>query len=432
VKLCVVGVGYVGLVTGTCFAHIGNEVVCVDVDSKKVQKMQRGISPIYEPGLPELMKKNIAEGRLAFTTDIARGIKEAEIIFIAVGTPPRSNGEADLSQVYTVAGSIGEYMDEYKTIVTKSTVPVGTGDRVKELIKEQLFKRGKDIPFDIVSNPEFLREGSAVHDSLNPDRIIIGAENSNAADKLVELHKPFKAPVVVTDIRSAEMIKYASNAFLATKISFINEIANICERVGADVTEVARGMGLDPRIGDKFLNAGVGYGGSCFPKDTRALINMASSVGYDFQIMKAVDNVNKLQRMYVVDKLEKALNGIKGKKIGVLGLSFKPNTDDIREAPSLDIINKLKELGGIIRAYDPAAVYNAKMVLYGVCFCSNPYETAEGCDALLLLTEWEEFSSLDFGKLREIMKGNVIIDGRNLWEPEKVRSYGFIYLSIGR
>lgn len=428
-KLTVIGTGYVGLVSGVCFADIGNQVTCVDKVEKKVHMLNRGQSPIYEPGLEELMKKNMNEGRLFFTSEISAPIQDAEIIIIAVGTPQSENGEADLSYIEMAAEEIAKAMNGYKIIMTKSTVPVGTNERIKKIIAALT-----EHPFDIVSVPEFLREGSAIRDTMHPDRIVIGVDHHSVAEKIVELHKPLTDKIIVTDIRSAEMIKYASNAFLATKISFINEIANICEKVGADVMSVAEGMGMDRRIGPRFLNAGIGYGGSCFPKDTSALVHIADYVEYDFKLLRSVIEVNQMQRFFIVRKLIEILGSLNNKTIGIWGLAFKPNTDDIREAPSLEIIPALIKMGAKIRAYDPIAADNFKEWLDdpAVIYCNSPQEAASGCDALCLLTEWEEFQQQDLADIQRIMTTPILIDGRNVFSAEDLQSSGFSYYSVGR
>lgn len=424
-----VGTGYVGLVSGTCFAEMGNEVTCVDNDIEKIEMLKRNIMPIYEPGLGELVGKNQAEGRLSFSTDLSKAVKESEVIFIAVGTPSLPNGEADLQYVDAVAAQIGQSINGYKLVVNKSTVPVGTGDRVKKLISQNLV--GKH-DFDVVSAPEFLREGCAINDTLFPDRIVIGASSNKAANIMKELHKGFNAPILLTDVRSAEMIKYASNAFLATKISFINEIGNICEKVGADVIKVAEGMGYDKRIGHRFLMAGIGYGGSCFPKDTKALIQIAGNADHDFELLRSVVKVNQIQRYKPIKKLISILGELRGRTVGILGLAFKPNTDDIREAPSIEIISELKRLGVKVRAYDPIAMEQAKGIIKGIEYCSDPYATASGADAIVIVTEWEEFKQLNLDRVRELLNIPVVIDGRNIYDPLEMQRMGFIYAGIGR
>lgn len=428
-KISVIGTGYVGLVSGTCFAENGNHVICADNDRHKIEMLKNDIMPIYEPGLEELVRKNKKEGRLSFTTSISNAVKNSDIIFIAVGTPSLANGEADLQYIDAVARKIGTSIDSPKIVVNKSTVPVGTGDRVRKLIKENLTG---DLSFDVVSCPEFLREGCAIDDTLNPDRIVVGVSSEGAAKIMEELHKPFNAPMVITDIRSAEMIKYASNAFLATKISFINEIANICEKVGADVVNVAKGMGYDERISPHFLMAGIGYGGSCFPKDTKALIQIAGNEDYDFELLRSVVKVNQIQRYKPIKKLISILGLLEGRIIGILGLAFKPNTDDMREAPSIELISELKKLGAHIKAYDPVAVEEAKKVISGVEYCADPYQAIDGVDAVVIVTEWDEFRDLDLECVRRLVRTPVIIDGRNIFDPTEIQQMGFIYSGVGR
>ena len=426
-NIAIVGSGYVGLVTGTCFAELGNNVICVDVDKDKISKLNNNVIPIYEPGLEELIKKN--RKRLKFTTDLKKAIKESEIIFICVGTPPKENGEADLSYVENVALAIAEVMDSYKIIVEKSTVPVETGEKVAKSIKDY---NVHNVDFDVVSNPEFLREGSAVDDFMHPDRIVIGCETERAKKIMKELYSPLKSPIIFTDIKSAEIIKHASNSFLAAKISFINAIANICELAGADIEKVAEGIGFDRRIGRNFLNAGIGYGGFCFPKDAEAFIRIAEKFGYNFKLLRAVQEINNNQRKNFAKKIEKSLWIVKGKTIGVLGLSFKPNTDDMRFAPSIDIITELQKEGAKIKAYDPKAMEKAKSILKNVVYCSNPYDAAKDSDALVIVTEWNEFKELDLKRIKSMMKHPLIIDGRNIYKPEDVKKEGFTYISIGR
>jgi UDPglucose 6-dehydrogenase len=428
-KLTVIGTGYVGLVSGVCFANLGHVVTCVDKDESKIAMLRRGEVPIYEPGLKELIDVNTDEGRLFFSTDISAPVQDAEIIVIAVGTPQSDNGEADLTFIEQAAREIAGAMNGYKIIVTKSTVPVGTNERIRKIISALTVHS-----FDVVSVPEFLREGTAVRDTFYPDRIVIGADNPQAAEVIAGLHRTLTDNLVMTDLRSAEMIKYASNAFLATKISFINEIANICEKVGADVMEVARGMGYDKRIGDAFLKAGIGYGGSCFPKDTQALVQIAGNVEYDFKLLRSVIEVNQLQRLNVVRKLTESLGTLQGKTIAVWGLSFKPNTDDIREAPSLEIIPLLLDLGASIRAYDPIAMkhFRRKVDSPAITYCNSAEETAWNADALCLLTEWEEFTKVDLSKLAKLMKQPILVDGRNVYSAQDIAGTGFYYYSIGR
>jgi UDPglucose 6-dehydrogenase len=430
VNICVVGTGYVGLVSGTCFSEKGNKVTCVDLDSEKVENLKKGIIPIYEPGLEELVKKNINEKRLFFTTEISTAIKDAEVIFIAVGTPPKPNGEADLQYVENVARSVGKHIDSYKVIVTKSTVPVGTGKYIKRIIEEGT---NGNVEFDVASNPEFLREGSALYDTFNMDRAVIGVESDKAAKLLTKLHEPFNTNIIVTNIETAEMIKYAANAFLATKISFINEIANLSEKVGADVTKIAEGIGMDKRIGKQFLNAGLGYGGSCFPKDVSALIQISEQHDYSLKILDAVQSVNNSQRYVILKKLHNLYKGhLKGKKIAILGLAFKPNTDDIRDAPSLDLIPRLEKEGAIVTAFDPIADENAKKIIPSLNIKKDIYETIEGSDAIVILTEWDEVRELDFEKVKSIVNEKVIIDGRNIFSLTDMKNQGFYYDSIGR
>ncbi|KOY13768.1 UDP-glucose dehydrogenase family protein [Paenibacillus xylanivorans] len=428
-NIAVIGTGYVGLVSGVCFSEIGNQVICVDNNGAKVEMLNEGNVPIYEPGLKELMVSNMQAGRLSFTSNIAEAISQSDIIFIAVGTPSLPSGEANLSYVEQVAIEIGSHIESYKIIVTKSTVPVGTNDRVRELISSI-----SSQPFDVASVPEFLREGSAVKDTLNPDRIVIGTNSDRAIKTLKKLHRPLTENLIITDIRSAEMIKYASNAFLATKISFINEISNICEKVGADVTRVAEGMGYDKRIGASFLKAGIGYGGSCFPKDTQALIQIAGMVDYDFRLLKSVVQVNQDQRFQVIHKLEEALGSLKGKTIAVWGLAFKPDTDDVRDAPAIDIIQHLSDAGAVIKAYDPIATANFRkeVDVASISWEENPLQAAEGADALCVLTEWKEFAHIDLTELAEIMKDPIMIDGRNLYSAEQVQASNLQYYSVGR
>jgi len=429
-KLTIIGTGYVGLVTGACFAEVGHNVVCVDNDSVKITDLEAGRMPIYEPGLEEMVARNITDGRLTFTTDLAAAVRRAVIVFITVGTPPKPNGQADLGAVEDVARGIAQAMERYTVVVNKSTVPVGTGDFVREVIARH---QTAPVPFDVVSNPEFLREGSAIEDTLRPDRIVIGAPTQQVAMTLLELYAPLERPMIITDVPSAEMIKYASNAFLSTKISFINAIANICELAGADVTQVMKGMGLDPRIGAAFLSAGLGYGGSCFPKDTDSLVHTAATLGYDFAMLRAVVDVNRERAGHFVDLMVKALGPLDGRVVAVLGLAFKPNTDDMREAKSVEVVERLLELGATVRVYDPVAMDHARKTLPdGVQYCESPYEAAGGADAVALVTEWNEFKFLNLERLRGVLRRPAVFDGRNLWEPERMRRLGFEYYSIGR
>ena len=429
-NICVVGTGYVGLVTGAVFADLGNDVICVDTDTEKIAALQAGRMPIYEPGLEEMVARNTADGRLSFTRDITDAVRRSEIVFIAVGTPSKPDGETDLSAVEAVARSIGRAMERYTVIVNKSTVPVGTGEFVRDVISRH---QSKAVSFDVVSNPEFLREGSAIEDTLRPDRIVIGARTQQVAMTLLELYAPLERPMIITDVPSAEMIKYASNAFLASKISFINAIANICELAGADVTQVTKGMGLDARIGPAFLQPGLGYGGSCFPKDAESLIHTAASLGCDFKFLRAMVEVNRERTTHFVDNIRKVLAPLDDKVIGVLGLAFKPNTDDMRDARSVEVVGLLLAAGASVRAYDPVAIDNARAILPpSVRYCASTYEAAEGADAVALVTEWNEFKFINLERLRSVMRRPVVFDGRNLWEPERMRRLGFEYHSIGR
>ncbi len=429
--ICVIGTGYVGLVTGACFADLGNRVVCLDINEERIKKLHQNIMPIYEPGLEEIVERNIKSQRLNFTTDNQEALDGAEFAFIAVGTPSGVDGEADLQYVKDVVEMIADVLDHPVIVVNKSTVPVGTGDWVADIITK---KRGdRALEFSVVSNPEFLREGSAISDFMNPDRVILGSLNRSAAEKVAKLYSPLRAPNLITDIRTAEMIKYASNAFLATRISFINEIANICDELGADVREVADGMGLDKRIGRSFLDAGLGWGGSCFPKDVKALAHMAVLHNTHPQLLQAVMDINRNQRRRVVYKLRNILGGsLSDKVIGILGLSFKPNTDDMREAPSVEIIHLLENEGAKIQAYDPQAMENAQKELPGINLCPDPYQMAEGADALVLATEWNEFKQLDFARILKLMHTPVLVDGRNQWDSARLREMGFTYFGIGQ
>ncbi|MBB6735121.1 UDP-glucose dehydrogenase family protein [Cohnella zeiphila] len=429
-NITVIGTGYVGLVSGICYAELGHTVVCVDKDSSKITALRSGLIPIYEPGLEELSARNTAAGRLRFTGDLKEAVRGTDLVVIAVGTPPLPSGEADLSYIDGAADEIADALDGYAIVAVKSTVPVGTNERVRDRIRSRT-----DMPFDSVSLPEFLREGSAVRDTLKPDRIVIGSDSRAAAEKVAQLHKPLTDRIMITDIRSAEMLKYASNAFLATKISFINEIANICEKVGADVTQVAEGMGYDRRIGPAFLKAGIGYGGSCFPKDTRALIQIAGHVEYDFKLLSSVVEVNRDQRLRMVQKLETIFGGdLSGKTVAVWGLAFKPETDDVREAPALEIMRNLIARGVKVKAYDPIALPNFRGLFgeSGVVWCDHAMEAAAGADALCLLTEWEEFARADLQQLQSTMKQPVLIDGRNVFKEEDLAGTEFVYYSIGR
>ncbi len=435
-EIAVIGSGYVGLVTGVCLAEIGHNVICVDVDKEKIRKLRQGKVPIYEPGLDELLQKNLKASRISFTTSIREATRRSLAIFIAVGTPSKKNGDADLTYVENVARQIAENMTSYRLIIEKSTVPAETGKRVEKTIRINLPKKykdkGKAFEFDVASNPEFLKEGSAVEDFMKPDRIVVGVSSKRAEKLFREMYRPLKARIVVTDINSAEIIKHASNSFLAMKISFINAIAQVCDYIGADVIKVAEGMGLDKRIGPKFLNAGIGYGGSCFPKDVDAFIRLSEKNGYDFSLLKEVRAVNEQQKTSFVKLIEDKLWIIKNKVIGVLGLAFKPNTDDMRNAPAIDIINMLQKEGARIKAYDPVAMKQAAKVLKSVEYCKDPYATAAECDCLLLLTEWDEFRDLDFKKIATLMKQPLLFDGRNLYYNKGLEKLGFEYYGIGR
>jgi len=429
VKICIIGVGYVGLVTGACLAEIGHDVICVDIDSDKISKLKTGIIPIYEPGLEEIVTRNQKTGRIIFSTDIMAGVQKSDIIFITVGTPPDETEAADLSHVKAAAGEIARAMNGYKVIINKSTMPLGSTKVVQGMIEESKINLHH---FDVVSNPEFLREGSAVEDFLHPDRIIVGTGSQKAAEVMTELYLPFNAPILIMDPVSAEMVKYASNAFLATKISFINAIANICEKVGGDVRQVALGMGYDKRIGFEFLNAGPGWGGSCLPKDCKALVKMAENYGYDFQLLKGTIQINENQKRFIVTKVQELLGDLKGKDIGILGLSFKPNTDDIRDSPAIDIIHHLRAEGALIKAYDPVAVDNARRTLKGVKLVHDAYEAAKDSDILLLLTEWDQFKQLDFKRVKSLLRKPILFDTRNFLDANALRNLGFIHKGVGR
>ncbi len=447
-RVCVIGTGYVGLVTGVCLSHIGHDVICVDNNEEKVKLMQSGQSPIYEPGLSELMKSSAESGRLIFTSDLSKGVAHGEILYIAVGTPPLPTGESDTRYVEAVARGIGTHLQaEYKVIVNKSTVPIGSGDWVRMLVLDGNKESGTNIEpcFDVVSNPEFLREGSAVYDTFNPDRIVLGGNSGKAISMMQELYQPLvtrkfaedqslpEVPVVVTDLSSAEMIKYAANSFLATKISFINEVANICDRVGADVTQVAKGIGLDSRIGGKFLSAGIGWGGSCFPKDVSALVHTADDYNYESELLKAAINVNQRQRLIALEKLQNELKILKGKTIGLLGLTFKPDTDDMRDAPALDLIEQLNRLGARVKAYDPIVSQSGlSHGLSNVIIETNAEMLADNCDALVLVTDWKEFLKLDFNKIAGLMNNLLVIDGRNFLDRDAVEAAGIRYIGMGR
>lgn len=459
-RVCVIGTGYVGLVTGVCLAHIGHDVICVDNNEEKVKVMKSGQSPIYEPGLSDLMQQALESNKIQFTTDLGAGVSHGEVLFIAVGTPPLPTGESDTRYVEAVARGIGTHLNGgYKVVVNKSTVPIGSGDWVRMIILDGVAERRKELvsagggtatvdappEFDVVSNPEFLREGSAVYDTFNPDRIVLGSNNQRAIAMMKDLYAPIVSrqfaedqslptvPVVVTDLSSAEMVKYASNSFLATKISFINEIANICDRVGADVTQVAQGIGLDSRIGSKFLQAGIGWGGSCFPKDVSALVHTADDYGYDASLLKAAVDVNQHQRLIAVEKLQQVLKILKGKTVGLLGLTFKPDTDDMRDAPALNLIEHLTRLGAKVKAYDPIVSQSGlRDGLSNVMVETDPERLADGCDALVLVTDWKQFQKLDYKKMASLMHSPIIIDGRNFLDKHALEEMGFQYVGIGR
>jgi len=436
-KISIVGTGYVGLVTGACFAETGVNVVCVDIDVQKIEKLKKGVIPIYEPGLDKIVVNNYEKNRLSFTTSIKESLDQTDVVFIAVGTPPGEDGSADLKYVLEVARQIGRYMTDYILVVTKSTVPIGTSLKVKAAVKEELEKRCVEIPFDIASNPEFLKEGSAIDDFLKPDRIVVGVESEKAEKLMQKLYKPFVLnghPVLFMDIPSAELTKYAANSMLATKISFINEIANLCEIVGADINMVRKGIGSDSRIGNKFIYAGIGYGGSCFPKDVKALIKTADDNNYPMRLLKSVENVNEDQKTVIVKKLHKYFkNNLKGKTVAIWGLAFKPNTDDMREAPSIVIINQLLDAGVKIKVYDPVAMDETKKIFNDkIIYGSDAYDALIEADALILATEWSEFRMPNFRVMEKLMKEKVIFDGRNIFDPCELKENGFVYHGIGR
>lgn len=435
-KIAVIGTGYVGLVTGTCFSEVGIDVTCIDVDQKKIENLKKGIMPIYEPGLEEMVLRNVEKGRLQFSTNLAESIKGCDVAFIAVGTPPGEDGSADLKYVLAVAREIGQNIDEFCVVVTKSTVPVGTAQKVKAAVQEELTKRGVDVPYAVASNPEFLKEGAAIDDFLKPDRIVIGVESKQAEDMMRKLYKPFLLnghPIIFMDVPSAEMTKYAANSMLATKISFMNDIANLCEIMGADVNMVRKGIGSDGRIGNKFIYPGIGYGGSCFPKDVKALIKTAKDNGYTMQILESVESVNEAQKSVLFNKIIKHFNGnLKGKTFAMWGLSFKPKTDDMREAPSLVIIEKLLAAGANVKAYDPVAMKEAKHILgEQIEYTKNENNALIDADALLIVTEWPDFRSPDFQVVKKLMKGNAIFDGRNIYDIAEMKELGFDYYCIG-
>jgi UDPglucose 6-dehydrogenase len=433
-NITVVGTGYVGLVTGACFAELGNHVTCVDKDESKIEMLLRGDLPIYEPGLEQVVERNVAGGRLSFTTDLDRAIHEALVVFIAVGTPQGGDGRADLSFVREVARSVGENLNSFKVVVTKSTVPAGTGTMVRDIIEEH---KAEDHPFSVASNPEFLREGSAIEDFMRPNRVVLGTEDEHATAILQDLYRPLyliETPIVVTEVVTAEVIKYASNAFLATKISFINEMADLCEKVGADVHAVAKGMGLDKRIGPKFLHPGPGYGGSCFPKDTRAILELARDRGVDLQIVSSVINVNEQRPEKMTGKILSVMDGdVAGKVVALLGLTFKPNTDDLRESPAIEIMERLVGLGARVRVYDPVGMEGAaRTERSDVIYCSDEYDACEGADVLVIATEWNQFRGLDLSRIAERLRTPLVVDLRNIYEPAKMRKLGFRYVGVGR
>ncbi len=431
--IAVIGTGYVGLVTGACFAEFGVEVTCVDVDAGKIDKLNNGIIPIYEPGLDTIVEKNKAAGRLHFTTDIASAVTDALVVFLAVGTPPKADGSPDMSYYQQAAKDVAQAMNGYKVLVTKSTVPVGTGKWLRNFIQENL---ETETGFGVASNPEFLREGAAIEDFMRPDRVVIGTDDTKAIDIMKDLYRPLyliETPIVITSLEAAELIKYAANAFLATKITFINEIANLCDAIGCDVHDVARGMGMDNRIGKKFLHPGPGYGGSCFPKDTRALTKVGDAYGVETRIVDTVIEANELQRDAMIPKIEKLVGGdLNGKAIGVLGLSFKPETDDMRESPAVDIINKMMERGATVKAYDPVAMEEASHILKNIEYAKDEYDAIRDADALVLLTEWNQFRALDMEKVKTLLRSPRIADLRNVYEPEDMRELGFEYVGVGR
>ncbi len=435
-KIAVVGTGYVGLVTGTCLAEVGTDVTCIDIDLNKIEGLRNGIMPIYEPGLEAMVIRNHKKGKLHFSTHLAEGIKDCDVAFIAVGTPPDEDGSADLKYVLGVAAEIGKHMNSYGVIVTKSTVPVGTAEKVRAAVSNELQKRGVTIDFDIASNPEFLKEGAAIDDFMKPDRIVVGVDTTKAEETMSRLYKPFILnghPLIFMDIPSAEMTKYAANAMLATRISFMNDIANLCEIMGADVNKVRQGIGSDPRIGSRFIYAGIGYGGSCFPKDVKALIKTAKENGYNMRLLESVEDVNDDQKSVLFDKMMNYFNGnIKGKTIALWGLSFKPNTDDMREAPSLVIIEKILAAGGKVKAFDPVSTHEAERILgNSITFCNDPYDAIVDADTLMIITEWSEFKLPDFDKIANELKTKVIFDGRNIYDHKELAELGFDYFCIG-
>ena len=434
-NIAIVGTGYVGLVSGTCFAEMGAHVTCVDVDTQKIQKLKDGIMPIYEPGLEELVKRNVEYGRLQFTTDLTEVLDDVEVVFSAVGTPPDEDGSADLKYVLAVAKQFGQNINKYTILVTKSTVPVGTAKKVKAAIQAELDKRGVDVPFDVASNPEFLKEGAAIKDFMSPDRVVVGTESEKAKEVMTRLYRPLMLQnfrVIFMDIPSAEMTKYAANAMLATRISFMNDIANLCERVGANVDSVRKGIGTDSRIGSKFLYAGCGYGGSCFPKDVKALVHTGLENDYHMEVIEAVERVNEKQKSIVYDKILKMAGTVKGKTIAIIGLSFKPETDDMREAPALVVIDKLLKDGATVRVFDPIAMDECKRRIGDVVtYCENMYDAADGADVFALMTEWRQFRMPSWNVIKKVMSGNIVVDGRNIYDRHELEENGFVYTRIG-
>ena len=434
-NIAIVGTGYVGLVSGTCFAEMGAHVTCVDVDAQKIEKLKNGIMPIYEPGLEELVKRNVEFERLKFTTDLTEVLDDVEVVFSAVGTPPDEDGSADLKYVLAVAKQFGQHINKYTILVTKSTVPVGTAKKVKAAIQAELDKRGVDVPFDVASNPEFLKEGAAIKDFMSPDRVVVGTESEKAREVMTRLYRPLMLQnfrVIFMDIPSAEMTKYAANAMLATRISFMNDIANLCERVGANVDSVRKGIGSDSRIGTKFLYAGCGYGGSCFPKDVKALLHTGMDNDYHMEVIEAVERVNEKQKSIVYDKIIKTAGDVKGKTIAIIGLAFKPETDDMREAPALVVIDKLLNDGATVRVFDPVAMDECKRRIGDVVtYCKNMYDAADGADVFALMTEWHQFRMPSWNVIKKVMTGNVIVDGRNIYDRQELEEQGFVYTRIG-
>ena len=430
--IAVIGTGYVGLVTGACFAEFGVDVTCVDVDITKIEKLNNGIIPIYEPGLDQIVEKNVKDGRLHFTTDIASAVQGAQVVFLAVGTPPKADGSPDMSYYQQAAKDVAEAINGYKVLVTKSTVPIGTGKWLRDFVTANL---KIETDFGVASNPEFLREGAAIDDFMRPDRVVIGSNEAQAIEVMKELYRPLyliETPIVITSLEAAELIKYAANAFLATKITFINEVANLCDAIGCDVHDVARGMGMDNRIGRKFLHPGPGYGGSCFPKDTRALTTVADQFGVETRIVDAVIEANERQRDAMIPKIEKLVGDLNGKKIGVLGLSFKPETDDMRESPAIEILHTMVERGATVRAFDPVAMDEAKHFINGIEYAEDEYDAIDGADALVIITEWNQFRALDMEKVKQLLKAPKIADLRNIYEPADMRELGFEYIGVGR